>query len=151
MPTVSDETEQALFVIPKATLAVSQSASASGWRIRLLGNREGIASLASVLLWLHANAFRREFLSLTTLPFVHAESDLALTLRVRSDEGGDNFGVVRRLDPAAQFEWELTEDDLERLALRLYRLASVPEHEYELLDVGPTTGQAQIELRLSDA
>jgi hypothetical protein len=71
-------------------------------------------------------------------------------MRVSPEEGGSDFGQVRSLDRASEFEWELTEDDLERLALRLHYLASVPEREYELLEVGPTGG-AQIEIRLSDA
>jgi hypothetical protein len=57
---------------------------------------------------------------------------------------------VRRLDRSAEFEWELTEDDLQRLALRLHRLASVPEREYELLRTG-AAGEAEDEVRLSDA
>lgn len=150
MPTVSDEAEYALFVLPHAVVAVSLVSSEQALNIRLEGNRVGIASLATILLWLRANAFRREFLSLTALPFVQSESDLVLIVRISPDEGGCNFGQVRCLDGAAEFEWELTEDDLQRLALRLHCLASVPEREYEVLEVSPS-GEVQIEIRLSDA
>ncbi len=96
------------------------------------------------------DAYRREFLSLTALPFIQTESDLALIVRVSADEDSGKFGQVRRVDRASEVEWELTEDDLQRLALRLHYLASVPEHEYELLEVGPAGG-AHVEIRLSDA
>ena len=38
--------------------------------LRVLGNRAGLLSVTNVLLWLVANASRREFLSLAELPFV---------------------------------------------------------------------------------
>jgi len=151
MPTISDETDYTLLTLPRAAVAVSMdTGNAPAWRIRLLGNREGMASLSSALLWLHANAYRREFLPLTALPFVEPEGELAITVRVSEREGGGDFGRVRRLDRVAEFEWEMTGDDLQGLALRLHHLACVPEKEYEYIEVGPS-GETRVEVRLSDA
>src|SRR5258705_8274833 len=144
----SDEIEYGLFILPSAFIALSVSSIAPTWRMQFLGNRQGMASLASVCLWLGANAYRREFLSLTALPFIKSVSDVAVMVRVSAAEGTGRFGLVRRLNGASEVEWELSEEELQRLALRLHYLASVPEHEYELLEVGPA---AQIEIRLSDA
>jgi hypothetical protein len=150
MPIGTDAAEYVLLALPEAAVVAALSTGdAPAWRIRLLGNRQGIASLASVLLWLHANTYRREFLSLTALPFVEPENGLAITVRVSEGEGSD-FGRVRRLDGAFEFEWELAEDDLQALALRLHHLACVPEQEYDLIEVG-STGEARVEIRLSDA
>ena len=151
MPTLSDESEYALLVLPGAAVTIHPSAGRDpALRIQFLGNREGMASLANILLWLRANAYRREFLSLTALPFIRPGGRLAVTVRVSPDEGGGDLGRLRCLDGSGEFEWRLTEDDLQELALRLHYLASVPEHEYELLEVGPP-GEARVEIRLSDA
>jgi hypothetical protein len=50
--------------------------------LEILGNRAGLLSLANVLLWLVANAWRREFLALAELPFVHVGAPLAVCLRL---------------------------------------------------------------------
>src|SRR5215207_276698 len=131
MPIIPDEAECALFILPKAALSAEADAGgATARRILISGNREGMASLAGILLWLHANAYRREFLTLTGLSFVQPDARLALTLRVSAGKSGGDFGHVRRLDQSSEFEWELAEDDLQRLALKLHHLASVPEQEY---------------------
>jgi hypothetical protein len=150
MPTVADETEYALLVLPEALVRVSRQESQYGLYLRLFGNRVGLASLSSILLWLKANAYRREFLSLTELSFIRSETSLSLSVRVSEGEVSTNLGELRILDGISEVEWEMTEDDLQRIALRLHYLASVPEHEYEVLDVGPSR-EGQVELRLSDA
>ena len=150
MPTVADETEYALLVLPEALVRVSRQESPCGLYLRLLGNRVGLVSLSSVLLWLKANAYRREFLSLTELSFIRSETSLSLSVRVSEGEVSANLGELRILDGVSEVEWEMTEDDLQRIALRLHYLASVPEHEYEVLDIGPSR-ESQVELRLSDA
>ena len=119
-------------------------------RLRLFSNRQGVASLAGVLLWLHANAYRREFLSLTALSFIEPEDETALVIRVSTVESGEGFGQLRHLDDASELEWELLEDGLQKFALRLHHLASVPEHEYDLLELAEPSG-ARLEMRLSDA
>ena len=149
MPTVADETECALLVLPEALISVSRQSGECGVGLRLFGNRVGLASLSSILLWLKANAYRREFLSLTELSFIRSEASLSLSLRISEGEGSTNLGELRTLDRVSEIEWEMTEDDLQRIALRLHYLASVPEHEYEVLEVG--SSKAQVELRLSDA
>jgi hypothetical protein len=117
--------------------------------LRFFGNRVGLASLSSILLWLKANAYRREFLSLTELSFIRSEASLSLSLRISEEEGSTSLGKLRSLDRVSEIEWEMTEDDLQRIALRLHYLASVPEYEYEVLEVG--SSKAQVKIRLSDA
>jgi hypothetical protein len=73
MPTVADETEYALLVLPEALVTVSRRASECALGLRLFGNRVGMASLSNILLWLKANAYRREFLSLTELSFIRSK------------------------------------------------------------------------------
>ena len=149
MPTVADETEYALLVLPEALISVSSQSSECALGLRLYGNRRGLASLSSILLWLKANAYRREFLSLTELSFIRSEASLSLSVRISEGEGSSNLGELHTLDRDSEIEWDMTEDDLQRIALRLHYLASVPEHEYEVLEVG--SSKAQVELRLSDA
>ena len=120
MPTVADETEYALLVLPEALVRVSRQESPCGLYLRLLGNRVGLVSLSSVLLWLKANAYRREFLSLTELSFIRSETSLSLSVRVSEGEVSANLGELRILDGVSEVEWEMTEDDLQRIALRLH-------------------------------
>jgi hypothetical protein len=94
MPTVTDETEYALLVLPDALVTVSRRTSERALGLLLLGNRVGMASLSNILLWLKANAYRREFLSLTELSFIRAETSLSLCIRV---SGGEESTNLRRV------------------------------------------------------
>ena len=69
----SDEAHIRFMTAPGAHLIVRVGGDARGEsEVLLHGNRSGILSLANVLLWLHAVAWRRELLSLGELPFVTA-------------------------------------------------------------------------------
>ncbi len=130
----SDESEYQLLTQPGAVLTISLCPPFDGLPvIHLLGNREGMLSLANVLLWLHANCSRREFLSITALPFVRQQGMLALSIRVLMEDATSNYGWLKLLDKGQQFEWRLPEDDLETLGLRVHRLACAPEHGYDRL------------------
>jgi hypothetical protein len=58
MPYGSDEDEYRLLTQPGASLTISLASAYDGLpRIHVFGNREGMLSLANVLLWLRANGF----------------------------------------------------------------------------------------------
>jgi hypothetical protein len=118
--------------------------------LQLFGNRAGILSLANVLLWLVANAWRREFLSLGELPFMHLEAPLAVCLRVMMADPTGRDGLLSRTDRGEQFEWVVPEDNLQRVALTLHRLACRPEHEYDRLLLADGSSAA-IHVRMTDA
>ncbi len=59
-------------------------------------------------------------------------------------------GLVSRSDRGEQFEWEMTEDDLRRVALSLHRLACNPAHEYDRLLVADKS-VAGVQVRMTDA
>jgi hypothetical protein len=70
----SDEAEYQFLTAPAAMVHVRLAADAQdGPELQVFGNRAGLLSLANVLLWLLANTWRREFLSLGELPFVRVE------------------------------------------------------------------------------
>src|SRR5437016_4667822 len=71
--------------------------------LQVLGNRAGILSLANVLLWFRSNAWRREFLSLNELPFVHSEGSLSICFRLTAEDASGNDGILSRNDRAEQF------------------------------------------------
>jgi len=145
----SDEDEYCLLTQPGALLTISLAPPYEGLsRIHVLGNREGMLSLANVLLWFHANGSRREFLSVTSLPFVQRQGMIALSIRMlQEDSTPDDYGWLQLMDKGQQYEWILPEDDLQPLGLAVHRLACFPEHGYDLL---PNTrrGDAWIWLEL---
>ena len=141
-----DEDEYRLLTQPRASLAISLDPPFEGLpQIHVFGNREGMLSLANVLLWLLANDWRREFLSITSLPFVQGQGDIALSIRVLDEDGTSDCGWLQLMDKGQQFEWCLPEDDLRRLGLTAHHLACFPEHGYALL---PNTRRGDASVRL---
>lgn len=117
--------------------------------LQVFGNRAGLLSLANALLWLVANAWRREFLSLAELPFVWVETPLAVCVRLTDREATGRDGLLLRTDQGQQFEWAISEEDLQRVAVDIHRLVSRPEHEYDRLRMvdGST---ADVHVRMTD-
>ena len=144
----SDEAEYALLTAPGAALTISLGGPFEGLpEVHILGNREGMLSLANVLLWLHAHIWRREFLSLTALPFVHRQGKVALSLRVLAEDAVGDDGSLHLLDKDCEYEWRVPEDDLRHLALGVHRLACVPAHGYDRLPA-VQRGEAWVRLEL---
>jgi hypothetical protein len=102
-----------------------------------------------VLLWLVANAYRRELLSLAELTFVRIAGAEHVVIRVSADDGDGRDGLLKSGDGCEQVEWEIAEEDLKRVALMIHRIVSIPEHEYDRLRVRKGSC-AEIEVRLSD-
>jgi hypothetical protein len=101
--------------------------------VLLVGNRAGLLSLANILLWFHATAWRRELLSFGDLPFAKSEGRLAIHIRVANDDATGKHGVVERLDRGEQFEWTIPADDLQAVGLLVHGLAADPDNGYERL------------------
>ena len=118
--------------------------------LQIFGNRAGLFSIANLFLWLHANASRREFLTLGDLPFVDVESSLSVLIRMTAEETTGTNGTIRLKDTSQQLEWRIAEEDVQKLALLIHRLASVPEHEYDRLQMHPES-EASVHIRMSDA
>ena len=146
-----DEAHIRFMTVPGAHLAISLGADDDGRaELQLLGNRAGLLSLANVVFWLRAMAWRRELLSFGELPFVEKEGSIALHIRIGADDARDSHGVVRKLDRGTQYEWMIPEDDLQRVGLSIHRVAANPEHEYERLAVEAESA-AGIQVRITDA
>jgi hypothetical protein len=150
-PRSPDEADYCFLTTPGARVQVRLAAEAQGQsELQIFGNRAGLLSLANVLLWLVATAWRREFLSLAELPFVHPEGRVSVCLRVTAEEGTGQDGCLSRTDRGEQLEWAISEDDLRRVALLVHRLVSAPAHEYDRLLLAEASA-ARVHIRMTDA
>jgi hypothetical protein len=150
-PRSPDEADYRFLAVPGAAVELRLAADDRGQpELQVFGNRAGLLSLANVLLWLVANAWRREFLTFGELPFVQVEAPLAVGLRLTDAEASGRDGLLRRTDRVAQFEWAVSEDDLQRVALVVHRLASDPAHEYDRLTMAEGSA-AGAHVRMTDA
>jgi hypothetical protein len=134
---------------PDATVTVQLDARRASQPCLLIhGNRAGLLALANVLLWLVANGWRREFLSLAELPFVHMDGAIRLVVCMTDDDATGRDGVVIPIDGQEQYEWSVAEPDLERLAVDIHGIVANPAREYLAARVDPAgTG---IEIRMLD-
>lgn len=117
--------------------------------LQVFGNRAGLLSLANVLLWFVANAWRRELLSLAELPFIHLVGALSVCLRMTTEDATGRDGLMSRTDRGEQFEWVISEDDLRRVALTIHHLVSKPGHEYDRLWMAEGSA-ANVHVRMTD-
>jgi hypothetical protein len=101
--------------------------------LQLFGNRAGLLSLANILLWFDANAWRREFLNLGELGFVHLDGTLAVSIRIADEVPAYSHGILKHQARHESLEWAITEESLTQAALWLHRLVSMPGHEYDHL------------------
>jgi hypothetical protein len=149
----SPDDEAYRFLITQgAALDVTLGAESRGLpELQILGNRAGLLSLANILLWLYANKWRRELLSLAELPFIQLPGSVSLCVRVVGDRSGTGWhGLISRIDHGVQFEWVMSEEELQRVALLMHALASRPGHEYDRLAMAAESA-AQVQIRMTDA
>jgi hypothetical protein len=146
----SDAAHIGFMTAPGAHLVLRLETDAKGQPELLLhGNRSGLLSLANVLLWFHAIAWRRELLSFGELSFVEPQGSVALHIRVGATDPTGGHGVVQKLDRGDEFESTVREDDLQSVALSVHRLAANPDVEYMRLEVA--SGRvAGIYIRMAD-
>jgi hypothetical protein len=150
-PRHPDQAEIRFLTAPQSAVRVWLDFDEAGRaEVQVYGNRAGLLSLATVLLWLLANSWRLEFLSFAELPFVQVENPLSFALRVIDGEETGRDGLLLRTDRGEQFEWRFVEDDLRRVALQLHRLALVPTHEYDRLVLAEGSA-AGVRVRMTDA
>jgi hypothetical protein len=150
-PRSFDEAEYRFLTAPGAAVCVSLTSAAGGKpEVQIFGTRAGLLSLANVLLWLVATACRREVLTLAELPFVCLEVPLAICVRLTAHEAMGRDGLLVKLDHGDQYEWQISDDDLRRVALNIHHLACTPAHEYDYLQVADGSAAA-IHVRMTDA
>ena len=103
-----------------------------GDRILVTGNPRGFASIANIMLWLQGLAEGHEVLSITALPFVKPVSAISFAIRlIYEDESEDSpLGPIVRMDKAEQFEWHVTDSQLQCAAVNIHGIACQPGHEY---------------------
>ena len=118
--------------------------------LQLFGNRAGLLSLANILLWFVANAWRREFLSLGELGFAELDGKLAVCLRIADDVLAGSHGIVHLRDRNESLEWAITEEGLIQVALWMHRLVSQPGHEYDRLLMAQGS-ECGVHVRMTDA
>lgn len=151
MPFSPDEADYRFLTAPGAAVCVSLAEDEQGQpELQIFGNRAGLLSFANVMLWFVANAWRREFFALAELPCVQVEAPLSVSVRMTDTEATGRDGLLARTDWSAQFEWSISEDDLERVALLVHQLTSNPAHEYDRLFVAEGSA-AGIHIRMIDA
>jgi hypothetical protein len=71
-------------------------------------------------------------------------------MRLTDEDAIGNDGLLSRNDRGGQFDWSISEDDMQRLALSVHRLASMPEHEYDHLQMADGS-VVDVEIRMTDA
>lgn len=94
--------------------------------IEIRGNREGLVSLGSLLIWISGASADTESLSITALPFVEAKSSLSLTA-VQSLDDDETSGRIVRMDKAQQFQWLVHDELLRREATDIMDVAFCPD------------------------
>ena len=149
-PPSGDAAEYAFFTMPGSHIEGRLVSVPSGQELQLFGNRAGLLSLANVLLWFLANAWRREFFSLGELDFVNLQGQLAVCLRLTEAEADGTHGVLHRLDQGELLEWTISEDGLQQVALWMHRLVSGPAHEDDRLLVAEAS-EYGVHVRMTDA
>ena len=125
-------------VFPGANLRIEREAtSPKGNEIIIIsGNNAGLVSLGNVLLAISQSSSDTESLSITDLPFVHVGGALSLTVvQLMTDE---DAGKIVRTDKHDQFQWQLSDERLEREALNILKVAFTedgytPDHYHAYL------------------
>ena len=72
-PATGDAAEYRFLTAPGACVQCRLVGEQGGRELQVFGNRAGLLSLANVLLWFVANAWRREFLSFRELEFMQLD------------------------------------------------------------------------------
>ena len=136
-------------VYPDSRIAIALHDSGSDCpTIEVNGNPRGFASLAAAFLWLSSYAEGHEFLSVTALPFVVSHPPLALTIDLALGCDIKTQGRIVRSDKSEQFEWQVDDEQLERIACAIHSIACQPQREY--LDVAlASSSQAKLVFRLT--
>jgi hypothetical protein len=90
-------------------------------------------------------------LSCSDLPFANVELPLSLLFRITHEEPTElAAGLVVLLDRGEQYEWQLSEDELQRVALDIHSVSCRPEREYSLM-LHRTGSEAEVEVHMTDA
>lgn len=94
--------------------------------IEIRGNRQGLLSLGSLLVWISGASADTESLSITALPFVRARAHLSLTV-VQSLDEDEPQGRLIRMDKDQQFQWLVHDGLLRREATDIMDVGFCPD------------------------
>jgi hypothetical protein len=118
--------------------------------LEVTGNPRGFASLAGIFLWLSSLTEGHEFLSITALPFVSVQAPLAFSIELSLGRPDQTQGRIVRLDKHQQFEWQVDDETLERIACNIHAIACRPAREYLDISVAEVSA-AQLAFRLTSS
>ena len=149
-PASGDAAEYRFLATPGACVQCRLVEEQGGRELQVFGNRAGLLSLANILLWFLAIAWRREFLSFGELGFVQLDGRLRVCLRIADEVPADSHGVLHRQDRGESLEWAITEEGLKQVALWMHSLVSKPGHEYDRLLVTEES-ECGVHIRMTDA
>jgi len=105
-PASGDAAEYRFLTAPGACVQCRLVEQQGGRELEVFGNRAGLLSLANILLWFVANAWRREFLSFGELGIVQLAGRLAVCLRIADEMPADSHGTLHLQDRGASLEWQ---------------------------------------------
>jgi hypothetical protein len=149
-PASGDAAEYRFLTISGACVECRLDEEQGGRDLQVFGNRAGLLSLANILLWFAANAWRRELLSFGELGFVQLDAGLAVCLRIAAGMRADPHGFLHLQDRGESLEWAITEEGLKRVALWVHGLVSKPGHEYDRLLMAEGS-ECGVHVRMTDA
>lgn len=149
-PASGDAAEYRFLTAPGACVQCRLVEEHGERELQVFGNRAGLLSLANILLWFVANAWRREFLSLGELAFMQLDGGLAVCLRIADAVPAESDGVLHLQYRAESLEWAITEEGLRRVAIRVHSLVSKPGHEYDRMLVAEGSDSG-VHVRMTDA
>ena len=124
-------------VYPDSRVELRLGTSHEKPELEVIGSPQGLASLAGVFLWLEAYGSDHACLSISGLPFVSPEGRIALSIVFVM---GDSpfHGRVVRVDKDRQFEWQVCEENLVKVALSLHRVATNADYiDYLAVSLSP--------------
>ena len=93
--------------------------------IEIRGNRQGLLSLGSLLVWISGASADTESLSITALPFVHTRAQISLTVVQALDD--ESQGLLTRTDKSQQFQWLVSDELLRGEATGIMNVAFCPD------------------------
>src|SRR5262245_304142 len=149
-PPSGDAAEYRFLTAPGACVQCRLVEEQGRRELQVFGNRAGLLSLANILLWFVANAWRREFLSFGELEFVRLDGRLAVCLRITDEVPADSHGILHPQDRGESLEWAIAEEGLKQVALWMHHIVSKPSHEYDRLLVAEGS-ECGVHVRMTDA
>jgi hypothetical protein len=125
----------AWLAFPGAHVGLHLGSESDREAIFIVGNGQGLASLATHFLWVTSSD--NSSMSVSGLPFLKPSGSLALSIVIAMERTPFQGRLVRR-DKAEQFEWQVYDTDLEAVAKQVHRIATHPDwSDYVAINLAP--------------